>query len=56
MYQKILSQGVSSILSDYWMMIPSHIIKVIFQKLLSELVYDTSSAEVRTQVVKVSHF
>nr|XP_045616163.1 condensin-2 complex subunit G2-like isoform X2 [Procambarus clarkii] len=45
-------RGVFNILADYWLMIPSHIIKAIFQKLLSDLVYDASSAEVRTQVIK----
>nr|XP_053634810.1 condensin-2 complex subunit G2-like [Cherax quadricarinatus] len=45
-------RGVFIILTDYWLMIPSHIIKTIFQKLLADLVYDASSAEVRTQVIK----
>ncbi|XP_042232394.1 condensin-2 complex subunit G2-like [Homarus americanus] len=45
-------KGVSSILASFWLTIPSDIIKTIFQKLLSDLVYDASSAEVRTQVIK----
>lgn len=45
-------KGVTSILANYWLMIPSNIIKTVFQKLLSDLLYDASSAEVRTQVLK----
>ncbi|XP_042859360.1 condensin-2 complex subunit G2-like isoform X3 [Penaeus japonicus] len=45
-------KGVSNILANYWLMIPSNIIKIMFQKLLSDLLYDASSAEVRTQVIK----
>lgn len=45
-------KGTCSILNNYWLMIPSQIIKTIFQKLLSDLLCDASSAEVRTQVVK----
>ncbi|XP_047468788.1 condensin-2 complex subunit G2-like isoform X2 [Penaeus chinensis] len=45
-------KGVTKILASYWLMIPSNIIKTVFQKLLSDLLYDASSAEVRTQVLK----
>lgn len=45
-------KGVFTILSEFWLMIPSRIIKIIFQKLLSDLLYDASSAEARTQVIK----
>lgn len=50
----IFLQGVTSILANYWLMIPSNVIKTVFQKLLSDLLYDASSAEVRTQVLKAS--
>ncbi|KAK4291676.1 hypothetical protein Pmani_035511 [Petrolisthes manimaculis] len=45
-------KGTFSVLSYYWLMLPSHIIKKIFQKLISELIHDASSSEVRMQVVK----
>ena len=49
-------QGVSEILSSYWLMVPSNIIKQILVKFFKELAVDASSAEVRCQVIKVSCF
>ncbi|XP_064104732.1 condensin-2 complex subunit G2-like isoform X3 [Macrobrachium nipponense] len=45
-------KGTCEILKNYWLMIPSQVIKTIFQKFLTELLRDSSSAEVRTQVIK----
>ncbi|XP_068208708.1 condensin-2 complex subunit G2-like isoform X2 [Palaemon carinicauda] len=45
-------KGTCDILNNYWLLIPSQVIKTIFQKLISELLCDSSSAEVRTQVIK----
>ncbi|KAK7070599.1 hypothetical protein SK128_008960, partial [Halocaridina rubra] len=45
-------KGTCNILNKYWYIIPSHIIKTIFQKLISELLCDASSSEVRNQVIK----
>lgn len=48
-----LFQGVFSILSKYWIMVPSDVIKAIFKTLLTVLVYDVSTAGVRVEVLKV---
>ncbi|XP_066987569.1 condensin-2 complex subunit G2-like isoform X2 [Macrobrachium rosenbergii] len=45
-------KGTCEILKNYWLVIPSQVIKTIFQKFLTELLRDSSSAEVRIQVVK----
>lgn len=46
-------QGVFNILSKYWIMVPSEVIKAFFKILLTVLVYDVSTAGVRIEVVKV---
>ncbi|XP_076051918.1 condensin-2 complex subunit G2-like isoform X2 [Oratosquilla oratoria] len=45
-------QGVCSILQHYWIVLPSWFIKDTFQKLLSHLLVDASSAKVRSCVIK----
>lgn len=47
-------QGIFPILRDFWLLIPAHTIKQIFQLLLKKLIVDASSAEVRRLVVQVS--
>lgn len=49
----LLFQGVFNILSKYWIMVPSEVIKAIFKILLTVLVYDVSTAAVRVEVLKV---
>lgn len=53
---KFFIQGVFIILSKYWIMVPSEVIKAIFKIFLTVLVYDVSTVGVRMEVVKVSAF
>lgn len=45
-------KGVFNILSKYWIMVPSEVIKAIFKILLTVLVYDVSTAAVRVEVLR----
>lgn len=46
-------KGVFNILCKYWIMVPNEVIKAIFKTLLTVLVYDVTTVEVRLQVIKV---
>ncbi|KAG0710489.1 Condensin-2 complex subunit G2 [Chionoecetes opilio] len=45
-------KGVFKILSKYWLVVPNAVIKEIFKTLLTVLVYDVTTGEVRLEVVK----
>ncbi|XP_063884289.1 condensin-2 complex subunit G2-like isoform X1 [Scylla paramamosain] len=45
-------KGVFNILCKYWIMVPNEVIKAIFKTLLTVLVYDVTTAEVRLEVIK----
>ncbi|KAL7639312.1 UNVERIFIED_CONTAM: hypothetical protein RMT77_009801 [Armadillidium vulgare] len=45
-------KGVFSVLNDFWLIIPSHIIQKMFQIFLKKLICDASCAEVRMQVIQ----
>ena len=45
--------GVFRILSTYWEMIPADVIQSLISKIILELVWDASSADVRENVIKV---
>lgn len=46
--------GVCRVLSCYWEMIPTFVIKDILTIIISELAFDVSSSIVRTSVFQVS--
>lgn len=46
--------GVCHILSVYWELIPKAVIQTFLLKLLQDLAWDASSADVRTAVLTVS--
>jgi condensin-2 complex subunit G2 len=45
--------GVCKVMSIYWEMISATIIKSLISKVILELVWDASSADVRESVIKV---